>query len=114
MTMFTTFSFLISSAILFFVLRYRVHVHVTYTLPVSPRGIRSPMRSQRATDRSSLVAPGRQAEATTNCRPVQADVESALINLGCKKLKAREIAARACREHQDFEGALRLAIQEAA
>jgi hypothetical protein len=113
MTMFTTFSFLISSAILFFVLRYRVHVVVTYTLPGSPRGIRSPVRSQRATDRSSLVTPGRQAE-TTSCRPVQADVESALVNLGCKKLKAREIAARACQQHQDFDGALRLAIQEAA
>jgi hypothetical protein len=105
--------FLGSATILFYVLKFRVHIHVTYTLPGSPRGIRSPVRSQRATDRSSLVAPGRQAE-TTGCRPVQADVESALVNLGCKKLKAREIAARVCREHQDFDGALRLAIQEAA
>jgi hypothetical protein len=105
-----------SAAILFFIVKYRVHVHITYT----------PSGSRRPTARKS----GRRAEAradlgpTAKTRPVLfsqtpesivwGDIASALVNLGASKQQARSAARQALAEHPDasFDIQMTVALQK--
>jgi hypothetical protein len=128
-------SLLLSLAILYWVLKYRVHIHVTYT----PLRGREPRRGS-AKPRTGEDRPHQFAGSVPPSRPrisprsiasdvsaaesvihpesvVWGDISSALVNLGTPKTKARSIASKVCKEHageQSFEDLLRLAIQEAA
>jgi len=130
--------FLFSLAILFFVVRFRIHVHVVYqgssrdySRP-RPKSGRSTPRLQYSSDAGSPATrpesfSGRRAEAdrqpvarltsapTAMTPPVQFfDVQSALVNLGAPKAKARATAQRVCQQHPGagFDQLVRIAIQE--
>lgn len=115
---------LVCIAILFYVLKYRVHIHVTYTKNESSRA-----GSQSRRSRVSGKVPGDQRAAagprahdrnldhvrTEASSSALRDITSALINQGCTPAHARKAAARACAsDAQDFDTLLRRAIQEAA
>lgn len=92
--MFSAACLLTSAAILFFVLRYRVHIHVTYA-------------GSRPRSRAARTAAPRSTAADT-------ELVSALRNLGCSAPAAKKAATRAAAEApNDFNGALKLAIQYA-
>lgn len=99
--------FFVSSGILFWVLRYRVHIHITYQgQPQKTR--RSPAAALR---RAAPRVCGGAAGAST-----QADISSALINLGCPRTKAFDIAMKVFDQSPsaDFTVLLKQAIREAA
>jgi len=133
--------FLFSLAILFFVVRFRIHVHVVYTSssrdysrprPKSGRG--TPRLTSTSSDAGSPATrpeslSGRRAEAdampvarltsapTAMTLPVQFfDVQSVLVNLGAPKAKARATAQRVCQQHPGagFDQLVRIAIREVA
>ena len=90
--------FFASVAILFFVLRYRVHLHLEYA-PRTRKNRR--MRAQTATvvSRSGKNPPqeARQQTEPSWTAPTQmvTDLESALVNLGASKPEARKRATAA-------------------
>ena len=95
--------FLVSVVIGYLVLRYRVHVIVV----VQPRQAAAVTRSPCG---SSKRAP---EQRISDSAPVL-EIASALVNLGCKPKHARTAAERACGTGvRDFDGMLRIAIQEA-
>ena len=125
--MFTAFSLIVSSAILFFVLRYRVHVHVTYTPRTSRRVSRYAPEAGRQDSRPCRPTPAaqqggtRQRESLANLgggskgNPLASDLISALIGLGSKPAAAKKATERAlAHQDQDFERALRRAIDYAS
>lgn len=105
-----------SIAILFFILKYRVHVHVTLT---NSRDARSVMKGRRAEKR--LVGAD-VSTATTRPVPIAivpesvvwGDIASGLVNLGASKAQARIAARKACREYPDadFNSVFTAALQE--
>lgn len=105
--MLNTILFFFSVAILFWVLRYRVHVHVTYQGHQKPIKSRSPAIARRIEPR---VCGGQAGEG------VQNDLKSALVNLGCAKEKARNVAQKVYSQspEADFSVLLKQAIREAA
>ena len=128
--------FLASCAILFFVLKFRAHVHVTYTPPRSPArrakmGRRAeagpkPPRPTAITRPTFSTGPGRRAErfddrvtSTATTRPGQserAEIASALVNLGAKAHRAKAAADHVCRNwpEADFDTRLKEALREVA
>jgi hypothetical protein len=85
---------------LYFVIRYRVHIQISYSTPARrPRSARKPSR------------PGPRALEAVAAPEIVADLASALVNLGAKPAQARKAAARAAGETDDFTAALLLAIQ---
>ncbi len=116
--MFSAAALLIASVMLFYVLKYRVHVHVTYTprpsgkhrrrIATAVHDIQEPTQerpvSRRSVSRESLNPSA--AVATT-------DIVSALRNLGCSPGVAKQAAHKATQEAQDFDTALKLAIRYA-
>jgi hypothetical protein len=131
---------LASSAILFYVLRFRVHVHVTYapttsrrcssSSPARKRGTATETPRQTATVPQSLS--GRRAEAegtdarlryraseqhgpedaTAMTRPVQTieDIASGLVNLGAQKRPALLAARKAVRDYPDADFDIQFSI----
>jgi hypothetical protein len=123
-------SALISLAALAFILKFRVHVHVTYTpsaSPVIPQGHSERMprpeaarHPRPATRRNATGAPSSKSESTNNLgrvggdSPILLDIESALIHLGTSRAVARQAAERAVfHQDPDLETALRRAIDYA-
>jgi hypothetical protein len=99
---FNAILFLASCAILYFVLKYRIHLHVEY----------SPRKAHRAHRRG--VAPSTPSEAPASPVSVQmlADLESALVNLGASKPEARTRAAAAIAQGPgDFDALILRAMQ---
>jgi hypothetical protein len=120
----------ISLAVLLFILRYRVHIHVSYTPRVSslirpghgeqrvprPEAARHPRPADR---RNAAGAPSRKSEASRTPGKVEdaspkSDLESALVGLGTSRSIAKRAAERAM-AHGDssFETSLRRAIDYA-
>ena len=104
-------------AILFFILRYRVHVHITWTPPASP--VRQPrVKGRRAEAQVGTLKP------TAMTRPalteidsvVWGDIASALENLGAPKHRAKAAAQHVARNWPDvgFDEQLRQAFREVA
>jgi hypothetical protein len=94
--------FISTATMLFYVIRYRIHVTVSYTLHRSRRAPRS------IASRAGQVAPvdsGEDADVTR-------DLESALINLGASGKEARERASAAIAQGPgDFDALLLRAMQ---
>lgn len=119
--MFSTLCLIITSAILFFILKYRVHVHVTYTPTSSRVTARKGRRAEEATGTDARTRHG-PALPQAMTRPakdpgsiVWGDITSALVNLGAPKAKAQAAAQKAVRQFPDsFDDQLRAAIQEVA
>ena len=102
-TMWTLALFLVSVVVGYLVLRYRVHVIVV----VRPRPATTAQRSATALSKRTPEQP------TSDSAPVL-EIASALVNLGCKPRHAKTAAERACASGgRDFDGLLRIAIQEA-
>ena len=128
----------LSIAIWAFILKKRIHIHVTYTSPkttrVKPttskpdRGILRPLRPEASTPLppirggttlfneqlrrgSDTSRPdSRRGNPPTPDSETRKDVESALRNLGCRPGIAKAAAARATQESTDFDKALKFAI----
>jgi hypothetical protein len=100
--------FLASCAILAFVLRYRVHLHVEYT-PRPSRKRHRRVHSERATIRGTkpaAVLTDPLVESTVR------DLESALVNLGATKEEAKARARAAIAEGPgDFDSLILRAMQ---
>ena len=134
--MFSAVCLLLSSAILFYVLKYRVHLHVSYTRPTSrvgatrkgsPQVSSEPATPQKGSRCDSARKMGRRAESTpmtgvcstATTRPVPfdsvvwGDITSALVNLGASKVDARFAAKKALLEHaqESFDIQLSAALQ---
>ena len=120
-----TLLFLLSSAILWYVIKYRIHVHVT--ISTSSRGplssARKPGRRAEANRRPDQFERATATVPTAKTRPANSqettpvlDIQSALVNLGCKPHRARAAAEHVTRNwpEKDFDAQLRAAIQEVA
>ena len=91
-------------AALFVLLRFRVHVHVTYQPRKASQS--QPVVSRRGS-RSRVVEPGGSA-----IRQSEADLVSALVNLGMPKTEAQKTATQAIAQGPgDFDTLLRRALQ---
>lgn len=122
--MYSVLCLTLSSAILFFILRYRVHIHVTYTAEPTPQS-RGSRRRPRTGDHSPQTQrngngrrlPMRSRDADSDVSAMAGaparEIESALRNLGAKPATARAAAAKAIQQTNDFDEALKLAIQYA-
>ena len=98
--------FLISVAILFFVVKYRIHITVNYT-PSTPKSARA--------RKSAAGGPAQLPVALApSMAPAESEIAAALVNLGCKPKKAREVAAKVVPAGGDFDAMLRRAIAAAA
>jgi hypothetical protein len=125
--------FLLSLSILFLILKFRVHVHVN--IETNKRSRSSNNRAERCDAASGCGVPrlvtreqpgasqrpaknaGNQAEShpALGPRPYEADIVSALLNLGSKPAEARAAAKRALDQGPgEFTELLKRAIQEAA
>lgn len=117
--MFSLACLFLSIAILSFILKYRVHIHVHYSsLETQPSrqarvsNVSKPPRHNTAVKSDVPEVPsGTRAGVQDNAI---VDVMSALINLQVKPARARQIASRVCSSPGDFDSLLRRAIQEAA
>ena len=126
----------------YLVLKYRVHIHVNITstartsFPVTNRAMGHTRNrdSVCSTCLGCLQAGGKKQEPATDgsesglvrvpqsrppltgsaALPFSSEIQSALVNLGCKKDKARAIVTRVCSQPGSFDELLRRAIQEAA
>ena len=100
--------FLSTAAMLFFILRYRIHVHVEYT-PIRSR--RNPSRV--GSRRSNASDAGRATVAVSpEVAAVARDLESALTNLGASSKEAQERAAAAIAQGPgDFDALILRAMQ---
>ena len=99
--------FFASVAILYFVLRYRVHLHLEYRPRTSGR-----VRMRRNPNPRPVEAPVRSDAAWTAPAQTVKDLESALENLGATKTEARERARKAISQGQaGFDALLFRAMQ---
>lgn len=107
--------FFSSAFILWYVIKYRIHVHINIS------NSRCPLSSARKTGRRAAARGSLLPTAKT--RPVNSqettpvlDIQSALVNLGCKPHRARAAAEHVTRNwpEKDFNSQLRAAIQEVA
>jgi len=132
--MFSLFCLLASIAILCFVLKFRVHVHLHVECsPSSSRGVRhvrvkagkgyseSPLASLSGRRSEAINRTPLPVEAPLSNRPVPSqettpiqDLQSALVNLGAKPHRAKAAAEHVCRNlpQAPFDTLLRVAIQE--
>lgn len=88
--------FAISASILFYVVKYRIHVYVSYEPPIAPtKASRTRLAPITDTDTNRVLT-------------------DTLIRLGAKPREAREAVARAIENSpsQDFDAILRTALQE--
>ena len=97
--------FLASAGILFYVLRYRVHVHIFYQ-----------NRQRKPTENHPSPANGKRPVHPEAAPQAVSDLTSALHNLGCNVAKARQIAERVYQQapQANFTWLLKQAIREAA
>ena len=107
--------FFASVSILYFILRYRVHLHLEYT-PRTRKHRRVRAQAATVTGRSGKNPPqqARQQTEPSWTAPAQTvkDLESALENLGATKTEARERARKAISQGQaGFDALLFRAMQ---
>jgi len=115
--------FTLSGGILFYVVKYRVHVHVSYQKsrrePKTPHrdGPYCPIDPRR--DRMTEYETGRRRVYRKNVQPpadpnTAALLRDTLVSLGASKQQANKAASRAISLNPStpFEGLLRAAIQE--
>jgi hypothetical protein len=109
---------LISLAVLFFILKYRIHIHVTYQS--SSRGSSRP-RVKAGNVSSIHPAKGLRGREPRGADSLSAgddlprkEIQSALVNLGVERKRASEVAERVCGKPGSFDERLREAIREAA
>lgn len=100
--------FVASAAMLFFILRYRIHLHVEY------RSRRSLRKLRRAPAPLLVTGKGKAGEVSGEAIPPQAlkDLESALRNLGATPKEAHERATAAVAQGAgDFDALILRALQ---
>ena len=93
--------FLIWGAIAYLVVRYRIHIHVSYAPAQS---------TSNAPSQPCKPSPQRKQNEENS----EKEIAAALVALGCKASRAKGIAATVCPAGGDFENMLRRAIQEVA
>ena len=98
------FMFLASAAMLFYVIKYRIHLHVEYAK-------RSGRGGRKARQEQSARRSGQQGVASADS-PLEKDLISALENLGASKEEARARAAEAVAQGPgDFDALILRAMQ---
>jgi hypothetical protein len=117
--MIATLSLFLWVAGFYLVIRYRVHIHVTYSNHADAAPVRSRRgKAARSVAPASPVVPddsevGKPA-GDPDVPAHRHELEQALTGLGCKKLKARQVAEKVASQGGDFDSMLRTAIREAA
>ena len=101
---------LILSAALIYLLCRRVHFHFSFKLSVT-ESPKLRVANPPSAARKERPAPVAAAPAVPMPNP---DIVSALVNLGTKTTRAREIALKVCRSSKDFDVQLREAIKLAS
>jgi Holliday junction resolvasome RuvABC DNA-binding subunit len=104
----------------------RIHFHFSFNLTIS-RSQRAQRVSGRDARRENAALPKVEAPAVRSIsdpgvtrtleaarRSAEADIVSSLVNLGCDRQKAREVAKRAMEQGKDFDTRIKWAIQNAA
>jgi hypothetical protein len=96
--------FLATACMLFYVVKYRIHIHVTYQRPAASTRRRPPE-----------PPPAAQAPRPAGTTTITAvDLAATLVGLGMSKTEAKRAAARAIRRGAATDDQLiRIAIQEA-
>lgn len=101
--------FIATAAMLFYVIRFRVHIHITYT----PAAHKTPRRPAAA--RTETAARPQPAAMADSAADTIKDLTSAIANLGVSKKVARAAAVRAAApasgQVRTFDEMLRRAIQ---
>jgi hypothetical protein len=110
----------------------RIHFHFSFNLTISRSdrltpGNRKSMAIGRDARRENAALPKVEAPAVRSIsdpgvtrtleaarRSAEADIVSSLVNLGCDRQKAREVAKRAMEQGKDFDTRIKWAIQNAA
>lgn len=100
--------FAASAAILFYVIRYRIHLHIEY----QPRHRSARPQVRRAFAPAVKKADGPQLAPAPSA--ITSQLESALRNLGCDRKKAAAVALKAAAQAGDFDAKLRFALRQAA
>ena len=90
--MLATLSLILWIAGAYFMVRFRIHIHIT------------------TEERLPRVKPRPEPVGGSSV----ADITSALVNQGCERKKAGSIARKVCAETSDFNEQLRKALREAA
>ena len=120
----------------FTLLLSRVHFHFSFNLTISRSSLKGPATianpagerargrrrdpavtmeaAETASQVRSIRDSGVQKTLETARAVAEGEVASALVNLGCDKQKAREVARKAIEQGKDFESRVRWAIQNAA
>jgi hypothetical protein len=104
-------------AALFVVLKYRVRIVVSYeSRGESRKGRRSCGKETKGLASVRREKPGSSLPGEGDGGPVNVleDLTSALMNLGCDRVKAKRIASKSSMQGGGFDQMLRRAIQEAA
>jgi hypothetical protein len=100
--------FISTAAMLFYIVRYRIHLHVEYTPIRSRRHSRRAQASRSIASGVGRVAPVDSGEAAG----VAQDLQSALVNLGASSKEARERASAAIAQGPgDFDALILRAMQ---
>ena len=109
--MFSALLFITSAFILWYVIKYRIHVHVTIE---GSRGKGRVKSGRRAEERGMNPPTAKTRPANFQETTPVLDIQSALVNLGCKPHRARAAAEHVTRNwpEKDFDAQLRAAIQE--
>lgn len=130
--MFSAFCLIASCGILFYILKFRVHIHVVQsptrqkpsrkgsTLRKSVRS-EGPAKVLPVRDRTSrtvesipsIRGTGQPNKGKEQSEQAESDIASALRNLGANPAAACRAASRATQQTEDFSQALKLAIQYA-
>ena len=105
--MLATLSLFLWSVGLFLVLKYRVHITIHVSTKSNRRGVVAPIDTAR-----SRPSPNQQPAKTGQGQ--EREIVSALVNLGCSKERARQVAQKVCAQPGSFDELLRAAIREAA
>ena len=99
-------------ALAFFGLLFsRVHFHFSFNLTMSRQAGIATQRSKPGKPRRELSS---VPPAVRSIDKAESDILSALLNLGCQKEKARQVAQRAMGQGKDFDGRLQWALRNAA
>lgn len=108
----------------------RIHFHFSFNLTISrdskfnsrlktlPTGSREAKRREGTVEGSPAVRSIRDSSVTSAIeaakRSAEADLSSALVNLGCRKEKADMVAKQAMEQGKDFDSRLKWALSNAA
>ena len=94
----------------------RIHFHFSFSLRLErPTARKSkPMATRREAKRRELCSVVPAVRSISESDRAESDIRSALLNLGCEKGKAIQVAQMAMGQGKDFDSRLQWALRNAA